>query len=54
LVGLCGVTLSTPVSLDYEVLGLVLDGFELGDIAVEFACIRSYELVAFPDLDGGC
>ncbi len=37
--------------MDYEVLGLGLDGFELGNVAVQFACLCSYELVAFPDLD---
>lgn len=41
------------VGLDDAGSGLVLDDFELRNIAVELPCVLADELVAFPDL-GGC
>jgi hypothetical protein len=50
LLGLGGVSMGTSVGLEDEAFGFALEGFQAGDIAVEFAGILSYELVAFPDL----
>jgi hypothetical protein len=44
--------LRSAVGLDNAGPGLVLDDFELGNIAVELPCVLSDELVAFSDLDG--
>lgn len=38
--------------LDYEVFGFVLSNLHVRNIPVKLACILSYELIAFPDLDG--
>jgi hypothetical protein len=50
LLGLGGVALSAAGCLDYEGFGLVLGDFEVRNITIEFPCILSYELIAFPDL----
>jgi hypothetical protein len=49
---LCGVALRTPRRLADEIFGLILDGLELRDVAIEFTSVRADELVAFADLQG--
>lgn len=48
-----GIALGAFVGGDDEVAGFVLDGFEGGDVSVEFACVLADEIVAFADLGGG-
>jgi hypothetical protein len=50
LLGLRGITLGTLIGSDYEGFGLVLDNFEVSDVAVELAGVLSDELIAFSDL----
>jgi len=45
--------LRSAVGLDDAGPGLVFDHFELGNVAIEFPCVLSDQLVAFPDLDEG-
>lgn len=52
LLRLCGVALRTPRRLADEVFGLILDGLELRNVAIEFTSVRADELVAFADLQG--
>lgn len=52
LLRLCGVALGTPRRLADKVFGLILDGLELCNVAIEFPGVRADELVAFPDLQG--
>lgn len=46
--------MTTTVRLYDQVLGLVLDDFEVLDIAVEFSGICSDDGIAFADLERGC
>jgi hypothetical protein len=42
--------LRPAIGLNDEAFGLILNNFELRDIAIEFSCILAYQLVAFPNL----
>jgi hypothetical protein len=44
--------LRSAVGLDDAGSGLVLDDFQLRNVAIQLPCILADELVTFPDLDG--
>lgn len=50
LLCLCWIALGTARGLTDEILGLVLDGFKLRDVAIEFTGVCADKLIAFADL----